>query len=136
LGGTTVRVGNTLQTYGGRAALIQLYETLLAGRLRPLPELLRLDWDDFVRRDSNLNYAHASFWVRYLIDGEGGALALGFHAFLDAVASGTPPTAEALQEKLSRPWSELQKGFEDWVLAQREALPPAGVYSGHGEEPD
>lgn len=122
VGGTTVRAGNTLQTYGGRAALIQLYETLVAGRLRPLTELLGLDWDDFVRRDGNLNYAHASFWVRYLIDGEGGALAPGFRTFLNAVASGTPPTAEALQDRLDRPWSELQDGFEAWVLEQREGL--------------
>jgi hypothetical protein len=103
------------------AALHQLARSLKADGLRPLPELLRLDWQGFMRDGGNLNYAQSSFWVGYLLEGEGGALASRFRLFLDAVAHGGPPTAEALQEILGRPWEDLQAGFNGWVLAQRGA---------------
>lgn len=123
LGGVTVRAGARLQMYGPRAALQQLVVALEEGKALPLAELLGLDWDDFVRTAGNLNYAHSSFWVRYLLDGEGGALAPRFRAFLDAVAAGEPPAPEMLREKLGRSWPELESGFRVWVLSQREDRP-------------
>jgi hypothetical protein len=73
-----------------------------------------------VSHEGSLSYAQSSFWVRYLLDGEGGALAPKFHAFLDAIAAGEPPAPEALRQRLGRSWPELETGFRAWVLAQRE----------------
>jgi hypothetical protein len=78
LGGVTVRASRRVEMYGARAALEQLARGVEAGRLRPLPELLSLEWERFVGRGSDLHYAQSSFFVRYLLDGEGGALAPGF----------------------------------------------------------
>jgi hypothetical protein len=123
LGGMTVRAGARIQMYGPRAALQQLVVGLEEGKTLPLPQLLALDWDDFVRTEGNLNYAHSSFWVRYLLDGEGGALAPRFRSYLDAVAAGKPPTPELLRLKLERSWGDLESGFRIWVLSQREDRP-------------
>ncbi|MEA2560223.1 MAG: hypothetical protein QOH06_1727 [Acidobacteriota bacterium] len=119
LGGVTVRVGRRIEMHGARAALQDLLDAAAAGRLRPLPQLLSLDWDDFVRQNGELNYAQSSFFIRYLLQGEQGALAPGFRAFLREVSDGKPPEPEALREKLGRPWPMLEAGFRLWVLGQR-----------------
>ena len=122
LGGVTIRTGNRITMYGARAALHQLAEAIDANRLRPLAELLDLDWGSFVRREGNLNYAQSSFFVRYLLDAEDRAHAVAFRAFLSDVAAGTPPAPETLRAKLGRSWEELDAGFRQWILAQREDL--------------
>jgi hypothetical protein len=134
LGGFTVRYGARIQMFGPRAALQQLVVALEEGKTLPLPDLLALDWNSFVRHEGSLSYAQSSFWVRYLLDGEGGALAPKFHAFLDAVATGEPPTPEALRRQLGRSWGELEAGFRSWVLAQREdrPAPPASSTAAGG----
>lgn len=119
LGGVTVRVGRRIEMHGARAALQDLLDAARAGGLRPLPQLLALDWGEFVRGNGELNYAQSSFFVRYLLQGEQGALAPGFHAFLQEVSNGRPPEPEALREKLGRSWPVLEAGFRLWVLAQR-----------------
>ena len=119
LGGVTVRAGSRIEMHGARAALQDLLDAAAAGRLRPLPRLLSLDWSEFVRQDGELNYAQSSFFVRYLLQGEQGTLAPGFRAFLQEVSNGKPPEAEALREKLGRSWPMLEAGFRLWVLGQR-----------------
>jgi hypothetical protein len=119
LGGVTVRVGSRIEMHGARAALQDLLDAAKAGRLRPLPQLMSLDWGDFVRQNGELNYAQSSFFIRYLLQGEQGALAPGFLAFLREVSEGRPPEPEALREKLGRTWPMLEAGFRLWVLAQR-----------------
>lgn len=119
LGGVTVRVGRRIEMHGARAALQELLEAAAAGRLRPLPQLLALDWDEFVRQNGELNYAQSSFFIRYLLQGEQGALAPGFRAYLREVSEGRPPQPEALREKLGRSWPMLEAGFRLWVLGQR-----------------
>jgi hypothetical protein len=116
LGGATLRYERLIRRTGARGSLQRLVNAVDREELRPLPELLALDWDGFVRPDGDLNYAHAAFWVRYLLAGEGGALAPGFQAFLDAVAAGSPPEPKALRERLGRSWEELDAGFRSWVL--------------------
>jgi hypothetical protein len=131
LGGLTVRVGARIQMFGPKAALQQLVAALDEGKALPLPDLLALDWNAFVRQEGSLSYAQSSFWVRYLLDGEGGALAPKLHAFLDAVATGEPPAPEALRKRLGRSWPELEAGFRAWVLAQREDRPgPSATAAG------
>lgn len=119
LGGVTVRVGSRIEMHGARAALQDLLDAAAAGKLRPLPQLLSLDWSDFVRQNGELNYAQSSFFIRYLLQGEQGTLAPGFRAFLREVSEGKPPEPEALREKLGRPWPMLEAGFRLWVLGQR-----------------
>ncbi|HWN44785.1 MAG TPA: hypothetical protein VNW71_21355, partial [Thermoanaerobaculia bacterium] len=119
LGGVTVRVGSRIEMHGARAALQDLLDAAAAGKLRPLPQLLSLDWSDFVRQNGELNYAQSSFFIRYLLQGEQGTLAPGFRAFLREVSEGRPPEPEALREKLGRPWPMLEAGFRLWVLGQR-----------------
>lgn len=119
LGGVTVRVGRRIEMHGARAALQDLLDAAAAGRLRPLPRLLALDWDEFVRQNGELSYAQSSFFVRYLLQGEQGALAPGFRAFLQEVSNGKPPEPELLRERLGRSWPMLEAGFRLWVLAQR-----------------
>jgi hypothetical protein len=119
LGGVTVRVGRRIEMHGARAALQDLLEAAAAGRLRPLPQLMALDWGEFVRQNGELNYAQSSFFIRYLLQGEQGTLAPGFRAFLREVSEGRPPEPEALREKLGRTWPMLEAGFRLWVLAQR-----------------
>ena len=122
-GGATVEIGIGSQVYGARAALAQLRSALASGSTRPLPELLDLSWPEFVRSEQrNLHYAQSAFWVRYLLDGEGGALAPGFRAFLDDVAAGGPATPEALRGRLGRSWEELESGWAAWA----RALDPSG----------
>ena len=119
LGGVTVRGGGRIEMHGARAALHDLREAAAAGRLRPLPQLLSLDWGEFVRQNGELNYAQSSFFIRYLLQGEQGALAPGFHAFLQEISNGKPPEPEALREKLGRTWPMLEAGFRLWILGQR-----------------
>ena len=122
LGGVTVRVGRRIEMHGAQAALQDLLDAASAGGLRPLPQLLALDWSEFVRQNGELNYAQSSFFVRYLLQGEQGALAPGFQAFLRDVSEGKPPEPEVLREKLGRSWPMLEAGFRLWVLNQRDRL--------------
>lgn len=117
LGGIAVRGGQRIQMFGGRAQLYTLARGIAEGRTRRLRELLDLDWDAFVKAEGNLDYPQSAFWIRYLLAGEGGALAPGFRAFLDAVAGGSPPSPKALRERLGRSWDELEKGYAAWVTA-------------------
>lgn len=123
LGGITVRAGRRIDMYGARAALQSLMQAADTGTLRPLPELLALDWNDFVHQNAGQNYAQSSFFIRYLLQGEQGTLAAGFRSFLAEVAGGTPPDPERLREKLGRPWPALEAGFRLWLLSQREDRP-------------
>lgn len=123
LGGVTVREGRRIEMHGARAALQNLIQAADSGGLRPFPELLALDWDDFVRRNAELNYAQSSFFLRYLLQAEQGDLAPAFRSFLAEVAEGAPPDPERLREKLGRPWPALEAGFRLWLLGAREDRP-------------
>lgn len=123
LGGVTFRAGQRVEMHGARAALQNLIQAADAGTLRPLPELLGLEWREFVRQQGEQNYAESSFFIRYLLQGEQGDLASGFRAFLSEVAAGKIPEPERLREKLGRSWPALEAGFRLWLLSQREDRP-------------
>jgi hypothetical protein len=125
LGGVTIRAGQRIEMHGARAALQNLIQAVDTGTLRPLPELLGLEWREFVRQRGEQNYAQASFFIRYLLQGEQGTLAAGFRSFLAEVAGGRAPEPERLREKLGRSWPELEAGFRLWLLSQREDRPLA-----------
>ncbi len=120
LGGETVRDGESIEMHGAHASLYQLVTAVHGGRLRPLPELLGLDWSDFVTPPrGRLHYAQSSFWVRYLLDGEGGVLAPGFRRYLAEIARGGPVEPEALRGHLGRSWEELEAGYRAWLVARQ-----------------
>ncbi|MES1242087.1 MAG: hypothetical protein ABUT39_10745 [Acidobacteriota bacterium] len=123
LGGLTIQAGRRIEMHGARAALQNLIQAADTGALRPLPELLGLEWKDFVRQRGEQNYAQASFFIRYLLQGEQGDLAPGFRAFLSEVAGGRQPEPERLREKLGKSWLALEAGFRLWLLGQREDRP-------------
>jgi hypothetical protein len=118
LSGARAKVGNRIHIYGAQAGLARLAQTIDAGALPPLPQLLDLPWQGFVGSEDGLNYLHAAFFVRYLLEGEGGALAPPFRAYLKDAGEGGTVAPEALRERLGRSWEELEAGFRKWVEAQ------------------
>lgn len=120
LGGSEQRAGGKVEYEGGLASLLRLQEAIAAGQAPPLEELLQLDWEGFVRSPrSALYYAESAFWVRYLLDGEGGRFAPAWREFLTAVSEGRPPDPENLRERLGRTWPALEASFRAWVASRR-----------------
>ena len=120
VGGATVRSGERLQMHGAHASLFQLVEAVHGGRLRPLPELLDLGWRDFVTPPrGRLHYAQSAFFVRYLLDGEDGALAPGFRRYLAGIAAGGSAEPAALRGHLGRSWEDLDVGYRAWLVARQ-----------------
>jgi hypothetical protein len=115
VGGERQRAEGRETVYGGAAALVRLREAAAAGRLRSVDQLVALDWDAFVRDDAPLNYAAATFWVRFLLAAEDGRYADAFHGYLEGVAAGEPATPEALRERLGLSWSVANARFLLWL---------------------
>ncbi len=126
LGGERLVRRNEYRFEGGFANLWRLRESMRSGELPAVPELMSTDWQDFVRTPKvQIHYAASSFWIRYLLQGEGGRHAAAFQAFLDAVADGAPPTTATLKAKLGEDWSVLNARFRAWIehRAVAEKLP-------------
>ncbi len=128
LGGAQRQEGDRTRFRGGLASLWRVREAARRGELPRMPELIDTDWEGFVRSpEIQLHYAAAAFWIRYLIEAEGGRHAAGFRAFLAAVAAGEPPTADTLQGALGEPWSALDARFRGWIEERASGLElPAG----------
>ena len=131
LGGATVRKARKVDYFGAIAGLRNLNASFAWDEPPRLQELVALDWDRFVRDGGrrDLNYAHAGFFVRYLVEGEDGDLAPGFRRFLDRVAGGAAPSGEMLRQELGRSWEELDRGLGDYVRGKilettPRSLPP------------
>lgn len=131
LGGLLVRGKGRLDFFGALAGLRNLNASFARADAPRVEELVDLEWNDFVRDGRrDLNYAHAGFFVRYLVEGEDGALAPGFRRFLDGVAAGRAPTGEALRRELGKSWEELDRGLGDYV---RKLILETTPRSGRGE---
>ncbi len=119
LGGDRLKRGEQVRLGGGYSSLWNLRQAIREGSLPAVPELMSTDWDDFVRTPKvGLHYGAAAFWIRYLLDGEGGRHAAAFRAFLDAVAAGEPPTTDTLGSHLKEDWSVLNARFRAWIEHQ------------------
>ncbi|HSM51921.1 MAG TPA: hypothetical protein VLA75_11030, partial [Thermoanaerobaculia bacterium] len=99
-----------------------------------LPGLLERARERFLGGEPpGVSYALAFLFVRFLFEGEGGALAPGFRSFLADVAAGAPATPVALAARLGRGWPALEAAWRAFVAGERERVlgsvygaPPAG----------
>ncbi len=118
IGGRVWRVGEMVTWQGGRASLRQLREATVAGSLPTLEALTSFDERAFLRDERrSLYYAQSGFFLRYLLDGEGGRHAPALRNFLAGVAQGEPTTGEALRQALGVPWVALDAGFRAWIVS-------------------
>ena len=100
-----------IQGLEGRLFLLE--ELLNSGRLPPLTTLAGLDRDKFHEPDvKTYAYAHSAAFVRYLLDGEDGALADGFRTFLKRIADGMHAD---LLKLVGRDFAQLDEGFRSWL---------------------
>jgi len=121
LGGAAVVVGTKVDYHGALASLRHLDAAFAAGTQPRLERLVGLDWEEFVRSAGRpMHYATAAFFVRYLLEGEGGALAPAFRRFLAGVAGGGDVSGEALRRETGRSWAELERGLRAWVRERVE----------------
>lgn len=126
VGGSYVRRGTRTEFKGGRAAAIELQRALGGEGLPSVETLVGMDWNEFQSSDRSLHYAHASFFVRSLLDSPDAELAGGFRAFLGDVSRGRAIEPEALRARLGRSWSELDRRLESFVRLQAVDVWPAG----------
>lgn len=125
LSGGKHRQGDQWRIEGGLASLLRLRDAVHAGEMPAVPDLMSADWESFVRTPKiQLHYAAAAFWIRFLIEGDGGRHAPRFRAFLAAVAAGEPPTVATLRAKLTAEWSVLNAGFRAWIEERAESVEP------------
>ncbi len=98
---------------GPSATRVQLRDRWRTGAIS-IEELSYLPAGQFFDpEDRQVHYDASAFFIRYLLDGEEGALAPAFHSFLGSLAGGDPPD---LASHLGRSWPELERGFEAWLI--------------------
>ncbi len=115
LGGEAYDRGDHVELRGGLAAALVLQRAIAKGEAPRVEELLESPWNEFVAAGREQRYDAACFFVRYLLDGEGGALRAGFRDYLAAIAAGGPADGEALRRRLDRPWPLLDLGWHVWL---------------------
>jgi hypothetical protein len=113
LAGGKERTGSsTYRLRLGHASLERLRRG--AAELKPVEELVRMDWETFVSPgDEEVHYAHSAFWIRYLL--EDPDLAPRFRAYLARVAGGTPLTPATAEGALGYDWATLDAGFREFL---------------------
>ncbi len=117
LGGETVPIGgHRVERHGGIAAAIFVDTAFGTGRQVPLPDLLAMDHESFVRSDDRqLHYAESALFIRFLLSSGDPALADAFRRFLRGVAAGGPPSPGALGAALGVDWRPLEMRFRAWL---------------------
>jgi hypothetical protein len=93
--------------------------------LIPLAELLALSSRSFGAADARkTTYPESALFIRWLLEGERGALAERFRAFLTAAAAGAAPSVPALVRHLGRDTAALERGYFTWLMTlERSARP-------------
>ena len=124
--GGWIDVDRAVHLSGPAATRNQLRERWRSGNAIRIEKLTGLPAGQFFDpEDRQARYDVSAFFVRYLLDGEDGELAPGFHAFLASLASGEPVDSSALARALGRGWPELEDGFAAW-LGRRDPLGESG----------
>jgi hypothetical protein len=115
-----LRTPGFVEIHGGHASLDMLRRQIAGPGLVPLAELTSLGEEEFLARSPRgLTYAESSFFIRYLL---ASGHAPSFRSFLHGVASGRPPSPDALVAEMGTSWSDLDAGLAAYV-----ALQPAGA---------
>ena len=110
------RGGGSIAVFGGfQARALRLQKLMKQGELPHLVQVLRLNRESFYSEQSSVNYGVSTFFIRYLLDGEDGALAPGFLEFLDLIAEGKPSDLAAL---VGRSGEELNDGLRRFIEAE------------------
>ncbi len=112
-------------TTGPRALLLELLERWPEPERPALVELLDLSWSELAdpgRR--SLLYPQSGFFVRFLLDADGGRSAPAFHAFLRTAAAGGDSDAGAVLAALGIGEAELEERFLAWLRAQAGVVEP------------
>lgn len=104
------------------------------GRIGSLEQLVSLDWDGFVRGEPQIHYSHAALFVRFLLEGRGGALAPGFRRYLAGIAAGEPAGASRLIAALGIGWPVLDAQFRSWTAGLQVDRGGADEAAADGEE--
>lgn len=106
-------------TFGAfEARLAHLDHLARRGKLTPLPVVLGRDHEAFYQADvKGESYAQSAAFIRYMLEGDGGAMASGFLTFLDRVAKGRPADLLKLIERDS---VQLDAGFRSWIAVEAE----------------
>lgn len=115
LGGSAIDAGDRIDLRGGLAAALTAQRALDGGRLPRVQTLLDSHWEEFVNAGRDERYDAACFLVRYLLDGEGGAMREAFRGYLAGVAAGGSVESEELRRRLDRPWPLLDLGWHAWL---------------------
>lgn len=114
-GAATAPILVTTTTGGARAALARVVGTLERGRLPPLAELTSLDWWQITTPALRaVAYAESAFFVRFLLDPDGGR-AKSFREYLRSIAAGGPSGADALLTLTGENWQTLEAAFHRWL---------------------
>ncbi len=115
------RVGDVsgLMVQGAESRLFVLEGLLEQGKMPPLTLLLSLDREGFYKAGTQqYAYAHSLGFIRYLLDGENGALADGFRTFLKRIAGGMQAD---LLKLVDRDVEQLEEGFRAWLCTETAA---------------
>jgi hypothetical protein len=108
-----------IEQRGALASRRRLREAWRRRELAPLGELLELPWNAFVATERrSVHYNQATALVRYLLDGEQGALAEPFRDYLRELADGAAPDVPLLERALGRSVGELEHGLQQWLARQ------------------
>lgn len=114
---------------GSRGALRDLAGRARRGGLIPLDELLDLDAEAFLASspDRPLRYAQSAFFVRFLLEGDGGKRAEAFRSFLAEAAAGGLSDARALAAALGEEPRSLEAPFRSWLRFTEAVHSPRGA---------
>jgi hypothetical protein len=125
LAGSWRDVGPVRVWLGGHASARELERAVSNQSTVPLDDLLRMEWEEFVDPEGNVNYPQSAFFLRFLIDVDP-VLRTGFRRFLTGIAAGGPVTAEELVRRLGRSEEQLEAEFSRWLPDTLARLTAAG----------
>jgi hypothetical protein len=124
LGGYSLVSGNVIQHYGGLVSAARLKEALETSELPTLDELMEMGSEEFHEASQEtLLYALSSFWIRFLLSDAPGSDAVGFRAYLEAVASGQDLEPDLLLHYLSGDEQQREAAFRTWLRFQATPIP-------------
>ena len=113
----TERTYMSVRITGAVASLKSFLDAVAVTGTAQLDVLTDLSWGEFVEpEERHLNYSASGLLVRYLLDGNDGALAAPFREFLrDIAAEGRTADGSALLSSLGVEWPELEVDYLAWV---------------------